>query len=110
MSDHSLMNPDFLKKELSDCTELYAETQTFVRELDIDANRIGDIIRNAPRGYSNSITLSSSQAREIAEYIVMIQIHKYRMTVARKTMISQYKQLLNDRRYRIATKLLNLFT
>lgn len=110
MSDHSLMNPDFLKKELEDCTTLYAETETFVRELEISTERITDILLNARHDQSNgNITLTADQVSEIAMFVGTVEIYKYRFTSPRQVMISHYKQLLKDRRYRIATKLLNLF-
>jgi aconitase B len=109
MSDHSLMNPDFLKKELEDSTELLATAETFVREMEIDIDRITDYLIHAPRGYSNSVTLTSEQAREIAVFLGALSINKHRMISPRKVMISHYKQLLQDRRYRIATRLTNLF-
>jgi hypothetical protein len=55
------------------------------------------------------VTLNHDQACEIAEFLGKIDVHKYRMTSGREVAISQYKQLLQDRRYRIATYILNLF-
>jgi hypothetical protein len=110
MSDHSLMNPDFLKKEIADCTELLTDSEKFMQELDLDINRLTNHLINARRhATSTEVALSHDETREIAEFLGKISVYKYRMTSGRQVAISQYKQLLKDRRYRIATKLLNLF-
>lgn len=111
MSDNSLMNPDFLKKELADSIELLAESDKFVQELQVDLDRIldyfidQDIVPETPDVYQ----LNALQVKDIVEMLSKITTHKYRMTSPRKVMISHYKQLLEDRRWRIATKLTNLF-
>jgi hypothetical protein len=108
MSDHSLMNPAFLKKELADTTELLAETETFARELEIDIDRAMTYFVNAPRTEEN-LTLTSEEANEIVQLLARMNLYKYRLTSPRKVAVSQYTQLLKDRRYAIASKLLNLF-
>ena len=111
MSDHSLMNPEFLKKELADSETLYAEDQTFVRELDISINTIFDFLVLEELASSNHeiVTLTRAQTSEIIRVLADIQCHENKFTSARRVLISQYKQLLQDRRYRIATRILNLF-
>lgn len=111
MSDHSLMNPEFLRKELEDCVTLYAEDQMFVRELDISINNIFDMLVLEELASSNHeiVKLTRAQTSEIIRVLSDVQLHKYKFTSARKVAINQYKRLLQDRRYRIATRLLNIF-
>lgn len=110
MSDHSLMNPNFLQKELNDASELYARDQTFTRELQIDLDRIRDyFIQEIDPKAPDVYTISSPQMRDIMEVIGRIHVNKYRLTSGREVAMSQYKQLLQDRRYRIATAILNFF-
>lgn len=111
MSDHSLMNPDFLKKEIDDSIELLAEAETFNREFSIAYDEIVDVIQNLELADKRRETypLTKDQAMMIVRTLAKVKLNEYVFLSPRKVKISQYKQLLKDRRYRIATRLLNRF-
>jgi uncharacterized damage-inducible protein DinB len=109
MNDNSLMNPDFLQKELADSFELLLEDEMYTRELTFAIDKALNHIHSAPRGYSNSITLNSEQVSDIVKVLVEVNMKKYKYTSARKVFISQLRQLLQDARYRRATAFHKLF-
>lgn len=111
MDVNSLMNPDFLKEQLQDITDLLAKDETTVDEIRTDIDRIIDYFMNAEQaaGDFNKIALTPDQHRDIIRTLSKIRIETYTRTVSRRVTIGQYKQLLKDRRYRIATTILNLF-
>jgi len=111
MSDHSLMNPDFLKEQLEGSIENYAKAETFNLEFTDDYNQIYHVIQNLeledPR--RETYPLTKDQAMHIIRTLANVKVNEYVFLSPRRVMISQYKQLLQDRRYRIATKLLHRF-
>lgn len=111
MSDYSLMNTDFLKEQLAASTELLATAETFNREFSIAYDEIVEVIQNLELADKRRETypLTKDQAMMIVRTLAKVKLNEYVFLSPRKVMISHYKQLLKDRRYRIATRLLNRF-
>lgn len=111
MFKYSLMNPDFLQKELADSETLLAEMEMFARETQIEISDIIDIFIALDVAQPNreTYTLDKTEVQKIVRLLTRIQIKSYAFTSPRRVMISHYKQLLEDRRYRIATRLAQLF-
>lgn len=111
MSDYSLMNPDFVQKELADCTELYAKQETFNREFSIAYDEILATIQTLELVEPGRTTypLHKDQVALIVRTLSSVKQKEFVFLSPRKVMINHYSRLLKDRRYRIATRILNLF-
>lgn len=111
MSNQSLMNIDFLRQELASATELYAEAETFNREFSIAYDEIFQVIQDLELADKKRETypLTKDQAMMIIRTLAMVKQQEYVFLSPRRVMISHYKQLLKDRRYRIAIVLTKLF-
>lgn len=111
MSDHSLMNPDFLKKELADSRELLAKAETHNREFSIAYDEIVNtfIILDIASPDRETYVLSAEQAKLIVTTLAKVKQNEFVYLSPRKVHISQLKQLLQDRRWRIAATLSRFF-
>jgi hypothetical protein len=111
MSDHSLMNPDFLKKELADSRELLAKAETHNREFSIAYDEIFNtfmLLDLAVPG-RKTYSITQDQMSLIIRTLAKVKQNEFVYLSPRKVHISQLKQLLQDRRWRIATTLSRFF-
>lgn len=111
MSDYSLMNPDFARKELKDSTELYAQAQTFNREFSIAYDEILATIQTLElvKPGRTHYSLDKEQISLIIRTLSAVKQKEFVFLSPRKVYISVLGELLRNRRYRIATRLFNLF-
>lgn len=107
MSDHSLMNPDHLRKEIRDMeTELLPEAEKYSAKIHDDLDRIREHVRAQFDNGDELIILSREQVTDILRVVADVDLNRWRYTSPRQFAIRVYRNLLQDRRWYIAAKYL----
>lgn len=105
MSDHSLMNPDHLRKEIYDLeTTLIPDLEQLEHEMRTAADRI--IAYVAPtQNAGQPTTLTTEQVSDLIDTMAKVRLHSWKYAHAEIFAVKVYKNLLNDRRWIIGSKL-----
>lgn len=108
MSDHSLMNPRHLRKEIADLEfQLIPELERLVDRTHDDVRRIIDE-HLAPQYNDESndtVTLTRAQVSDIIQTLSTINMNSWRYAHAEKFALKVYRNLQKDRRWIIGSKL-----